>query len=370
MSPTPPASPGDRPTVFISYSHIDELWKDRVVKHLKVVLEPEGVLEVWHDRHIAGGADWLAEIQNAMDRAAVAVLLISADSLGSPFILENEVPCLLERQKSHGIGIIPLIVRPCPWSSVSWLSALQCRPKDGKPLSGETEHLVEEALTTLALEIRSLLKPSTKPASQLAVPVPEPELSISHLPLTGPTFVGREAERAQLDVAWDDSATNLFSLVAFGGVGKSSLVNAWLEDLRSEGWRGAERVFGWSFYSQGTDATGASGESFMNEALWWFGYRGEEIRSAWEKGVTLARLIRERRTLLILDGLEPLQHPPGAQTGRIKDPAVAALIREGAGGPLYLQDAGAESRFCVTTGWQLFPSCLKPVTTAHLPESR
>ncbi len=153
-------------------------------------------------------------------------------------------------------------------------------------------------------------------------------LSTSHLPVTSALFVGRETERAQLDAAWDDPAINLFSLVAFGGVGKSALVNAWLEDLRAEGWRGAERVFGWSFYSQGTEATGASGESFVNEALWWFGYQGEPISSAWEKGVVLARLVRERRTLLILDGLEPLQHPPGAQTGRIKDPAVAALIRE------------------------------------------
>jgi hypothetical protein len=88
------------------------------------------------------------------------------------------------------------------------------------------------------------------------------------------------------------------------------------------------KTFGWSFYSQGTDATGASGDSFVNEALWWFGYQGEPVSSPWEKGVTLARLIRERRTLLILDGLEPLQHPPGAQTGRIKDPTVAALVRE------------------------------------------
>src|SRR4051794_16547571 len=76
MSPTPPAPPtGDRPTVFISYSHADEPGKARVAKPLEVLV-PEGVLEVWHDRHIAGGGDWLAEIQAAMGRASVAVLLI------------------------------------------------------------------------------------------------------------------------------------------------------------------------------------------------------------------------------------------------------------------------------------------------------
>ncbi|MFY9825490.1 MAG: TIR domain-containing protein [Thermoanaerobaculia bacterium] len=314
------ASP--RTTIFLSYSHVDEVWKDRVVRHLKV-LEPQGELEVWADRNIVGGDDWFAEIQRAMDRAAVAVFLVSADFLDSEFILENEIPYLVQRQKTDGVRVIPLIVRPCPWSSVPWLSSLQCRPRDGYALSGRSDYQVDDAFAALALEIRDLLKPSAPGISP-----PKVSVSTSHLPLTGNFFVGRETERAELDAAWADPATNVFSLVAFGGVGKSSLVNAWLEDLRAEGWRGAERVFAWSFYSQGTDATGASGDSFANQALWWFGYRGEEIRSAWEKGVTLARLVRERRTLLILDGLEPLQHPPGAQTGRIKDPAVAALIRE------------------------------------------
>ncbi|MCP4654989.1 MAG: hypothetical protein GY856_06170, partial [bacterium] len=59
-----------------------------------------------------------------------------------------------------------------------------------------------------------------------------------------------------------------------------------------------------------------------------FGYEGEPITSPWEKGRTLARLVRAARTLLVLDGLEPLQHPPGSQTGRIKDPAVQGLVRE------------------------------------------
>ena len=99
--PEPPA--GDRPTVFISYSHIDEEWKDRVVKHLKV-LEPEGVLESWDDRRISAGDDWEAKIQEAMDRAAVAVLLISKDSLTSSFILNTEVPYLLERRRTDGLG--------------------------------------------------------------------------------------------------------------------------------------------------------------------------------------------------------------------------------------------------------------------------
>jgi hypothetical protein len=42
----------------------------------------------------------------------------------------------------------------------------------------------------------------------------------------------------------------------------------------------------------------------------------------------LAKLIAHRRTLLILDDLEPLQNPPGPQEGRLREPALQALLRE------------------------------------------
>src|SRR4029077_8710407 len=38
--------------------------------------------------------------------------------------------------------------------------------------------------------------------------------------------------------------------------------------------------------------------------------------------------ISHRRTLLVLDGLEPLQNPPGPQEGRLRDPSLQALLRE------------------------------------------
>ncbi len=64
------------PSVFLSYSHKDEVWKDRLRTHLGV-LEKQGLLETWDDRRIGAGSDWFEEIQAAMARASVAVLLIS-----------------------------------------------------------------------------------------------------------------------------------------------------------------------------------------------------------------------------------------------------------------------------------------------------
>ena len=70
----------DAPAVFISYSHKDEAWKDRLVRQLRV-LELEGAYVLWDDRKIAAGDGWRAEIGAALERARAAVLLISADFL-------------------------------------------------------------------------------------------------------------------------------------------------------------------------------------------------------------------------------------------------------------------------------------------------
>jgi hypothetical protein len=127
------------------------------VKHLKV-LELEGELEVWDDRRIDAGDDWLPEITREMERAKVAVLLISADFLTSKLIRSTEVPKLLARRQSGGMRVIPLIVHPCAWQNVGWLAAIQCRPLDGRPLSAGSRAQADTDLADLALEISRLLK--------------------------------------------------------------------------------------------------------------------------------------------------------------------------------------------------------------------
>ncbi len=127
------------PKVFISYSHKDEVWKDRLQKQL-AVLEHQGLLSVWEDRQIAAGDDWYPEIERAIESAHVAILLITADFLSSKFILGKKVPPLLERRKQEGLRVIPLILKPCTWQIVDWLSQIQGRPEDNKPLSGFNEH--------------------------------------------------------------------------------------------------------------------------------------------------------------------------------------------------------------------------------------
>jgi hypothetical protein len=87
------------PSIFISYSHADESWKDRVVTQLRA-LESEGHFDVWEDRQLPVGEDWYPEIEKALTNASVAILLISAEFLTSRFIQGEEVPRLLILRKS------------------------------------------------------------------------------------------------------------------------------------------------------------------------------------------------------------------------------------------------------------------------------
>jgi serine/threonine protein kinase/tetratricopeptide (TPR) repeat protein len=163
-----------------------------------------------------------------------------------------------------------------------------------------------------------------KPPSRLG----PKKISVARLPITGSDVFGREEDIDFLDDAWANQQVNVVTIVAWGGVGKSTLVNHWLRRMAADQYRSAQLVFGWSFYRQGTSGGTSSADEFLDAALHWFGDPDPRLGTAWEKGERLAKLVGQRRTLLVLDGMEPLQNPPGAQEGRLRDPSLQALLRE------------------------------------------
>jgi tetratricopeptide (TPR) repeat protein len=154
------------------------------------------------------------------------------------------------------------------------------------------------------------------------------KISLARLPVTGSDVFGREEDIAFLDCAWANRDVHVVTIVAWAGVGKSTLVNHWLRRMATDHYRSAELVFGWSFYRQGSSGETSSADEFLDAALTWFGDPDPRLGTAWEKGERLAKLIAHRRTLLVLDGMEPLQNPPGPQEGRIREPSLQALLRE------------------------------------------
>lgn len=155
-------------------------------------------------------------------------------------------------------------------------------------------------------------------------------------------LIGRDAEKARISDAWaralraEAGRPHILTFVALGGEGKTSLVAKWaIDELVDKGWPGCEAAFAWSFYSQGTrDQVAASSDAFLKAALDFFADDDADrafaasAAGAYEKGQRLARRVGSRRSLLILDGLEPLQYAPSAPTpGELKDQGIAALLK-------------------------------------------
>jgi len=68
--------------VFVSYSHQDSEWLERLKPFLQPFIREED-LRLWSDKDIKPSSDWHAEIQRALNDADAAILLISQDFLAS-----------------------------------------------------------------------------------------------------------------------------------------------------------------------------------------------------------------------------------------------------------------------------------------------
>ena len=312
------------PYVFVSYSHEDEEWKDRLLPYLKILKQVENV-EPWDDRKIGVGENWFRRLYDILEKTNIAICLVSENFLASSFCQEEEMSFLLQERQKGDLEIFPILIRHCPWKLYPWLSKLQMLPRDGKSLVDDfegREHLVFTELTEQAAAF--IRDPSSRPRPKTTFDAPKLE-DVSRLPETGSRLFGRRDELNLLDKAWGDPNTNIVALKADGGVGKSTLVRVWTEQMAEDNYRGAEAVYAWSFYSQGTDKA-SSADQFISDALRFFGVKDPAKGSPWDRGDRLADLVQAHRTLLLLDGMEPLQSGHDFDRGEIKDPALKVLV--------------------------------------------
>ena len=258
------------------------------------------------------------------------------------------IPILLE---GHDESSVP---RPLKTTTHYRLAAFDLQDAGYRALYRELT--AQPAVVKRELGTVVTLGPETSPAIQIqpAVAHREPRTDfflphgLSQLKTYGGGFAGRGAELAALDAAWAGGEARVFVLHAEGGAGKTRLLVKWLGSLRDAGWPDAGGVFVHSFYSQGSDERrNASSELFFQQALAYFGFPGEPPTDPARKAEELARLIRARHGLLVLDGLEPLQHPPAFNQGRLKDPAMGHLLMALAGAT-----AAREPALCVITSRQ------------------
>jgi len=351
-----------KPIIFISYAHADEpdppeepsqgkiRWLSFVMKFLWPGVKGRKY-ELWIDRLMPGGADWNPEIETQLRACDVFVLLVSTHSTSSDYIVDKEIPIIRERQRNgDGVWFYPLLLDWTPKAGLEQVNDKNLRPRDAKPFSSLSPSERSRQMAEAADEIADVAKGiAEKKADEITLTLtqildlaetariasgkPEPQTAIAGLPETPyERLVGRDEDLKKLSEAWSDDKTKIISLVAEGGAGKSALVNEWLTRLQADGYRGADCVLGWSFYSQGSKERATAADEFLDWALAKLGVKLEST-SATAKGEAIAEALMARRMLLVLDGVEPLQHGPGPQQGQLKDQGLRALLRRFAAAP-------------------------------------
>lgn len=144
------------PRAFISYSHNDQEYLDRLMVHLKPLIK-KGVIDIWSDNKIKTGDQWKAEIEEALNNASISILLISADFMASDFIVDNELPPLLAKAEVDGTKILPLILSPCRFSREPSLNRFQAANSPSEPLSSLSFAEKEVIFDKLASDIEASL---------------------------------------------------------------------------------------------------------------------------------------------------------------------------------------------------------------------
>ncbi len=124
----------EKRNIFVSYSHRDREYIDRLLINLKV-LEHTSDLNLWDETKITAGHNWYTEIRKAISQASIVVLVLSPDYLASEFIKREEFARILKQERDGNLKIIPIILKPCLWEEVELFNQLTVFPKDGEALN-------------------------------------------------------------------------------------------------------------------------------------------------------------------------------------------------------------------------------------------
>jgi hypothetical protein len=121
--------------LFVSYAREDkEFLEEQSLLGYLSGLQNHGV-SFWDDRQIPAGADWKTSIVTELERADLALLLVSQYWLNSPFVLDEEVSRIMRRRAAGELHVVPVLIGPCMWETDPWVSTLQLLPPGATPLS-------------------------------------------------------------------------------------------------------------------------------------------------------------------------------------------------------------------------------------------
>lgn len=142
--------------VFISYTRVDEEFKEKLRKHFTGLIN-QNLVRLWHDGLIAPGEEWDEAIKKNLDEADYVFFLISADFMASDYINRVEIKRAIQRHDEGKTTIIPIIVRDCDHASLPILK-FQALPSNAKAIVNWRPH--DKAYLDIVKKFKAIIKPS------------------------------------------------------------------------------------------------------------------------------------------------------------------------------------------------------------------
>ena len=265
-------------------------------------------LDVWSDDRMVTGYEWRPQLTEVISRARAALLLVSPSFLASDFIMDQELPALMQ----NGVRLVPVLVRPCLWQAAPLLEGMQWAhdPKRDGPVSESANQ--ERQIVAACLVLNELLA-----ADGVVVPLDRPALAarpgqarpvmagaglgeLHDVPPPPRAAVGRE-ELAGLRaavLAGGDGAVGVtgaaLGIHGQGGIGKTVLAAALARDEQVRR-SFPDGVFWVTVGEQGNLVAAQQG------LLARLGAADPGVRSAGQGAGLLRQVLAERRCLLVVD---------------------------------------------------------------------
>jgi len=317
------------PKVFISYSHDSKEHRD-FVRGISDRMRLEDGLDCQIDQYIIGSPPegWQRWMENQIEQADFVLLVCTPNYLKR---YRGE-----EREGGRGVTFEGVVISQTLYDhyyrNTKFIPVI---PENGSldhvplPLKGYSCYFLPADYDKLYRVLTGQAEYMAPPLGQIRLmPVANAEtpnrIHSDRLPTVKGKFFGREAELELLNEAWAGNGTRIIQFIAPGGTGKTKLLRHWLDHTNDD----IDALIAWSFYSQGSsEDKQVSASPFFSHAFEKLGSTRTTFATEEDRGEHLADLLRQQRCVLVLDGLEPLQHASKGMRGELKDRAIRQLLR-------------------------------------------
>lgn len=206
----------DKLKFFISYSHADMRYKNKLLVNLKS-LELTHNIDVWHDGKITVGDTIDSNVLINLEESDIVLLLISPNFLASYYCITVELEKALERHKEGKSIVIPVILSDCIIDQSTPFYGLMRVPEDGKPIQKFKPQV--DGYVNAVTKIKQMIDKNFSNTRKSSVKEPSSPLSI-------PLYQnGKEKPYVLDDITWDAIQKTKNKIVDFQKIASEKLID-------------------------------------------------------------------------------------------------------------------------------------------------